>query len=78
MKGEILNLMNARRKVEGIYTKYKELNRMIGRKYRETKEKWWSERCNEIEDHQEKHNSLMCTGKLSKYPENFEGLPQAP
>ena len=48
--GEILNLMENRRKSKGVNdVLYQKLNKDIKKKCTEEKEKWWNKQCEEIE-----------------------------
>lgn len=77
MTDEILEKMEERRILKSDETRYKELNRVIRRMCREAKEKWWNEKCNEIEELQHKHDSFNIhkkvkevTGKFHRYNNN--------
>ena len=74
MNDETLDLMEERRKVKNDLVKYKEMNKKVQRSCRKAKEAWWEEKCAEIEELQEKHDSFNLhkkvkevTGKRRKY-----------
>ena len=67
MTQEILDLMEDRRKLKSVNDQgYRETNKVIRRKIREAKEKWLSEKCEEIEDLERKHDSFNVHKKVKE------------
>ena len=67
MTVEILEMMDERRKVKNADPEaYRQIHRTIKQRIREAKEKWMSERCQEIEELDRKHDSFNMYKKIKE------------
>jgi hypothetical protein len=70
MTDEIICLMDERRKSRRKSKSYYEINRNIQQKCREAKEKWFEERCKEIEEDDKKHNTYSIHKRVKEITPN--------
>lgn len=66
MTDNILGTMEKRRLAKGNESEYKQLNRLVRKQCREAKEEYWSLKCAEIEELQQKYDSFNLHKKIKE------------
>jgi hypothetical protein len=72
MTEDILKMMNERQMAKQNPAKYKQINRNIRKACSEAKEKWWTEKCAEIEELQAKHDSFNLHKKVKEVAGRYQ------